>query len=65
MNQQDIKNFLINPYYAINISPLLVAEHEAMTTKEKWIAANITLIDEIGSEEWLKRLLDILESGKK
>jgi len=64
MNDQETKEFFLNPYYAIHISPELTTEHELMTTKEKWIQVNSQLIDELGKEEWLKQLLDVLESGK-
>lgn len=57
------RQIFINPYYAINISPLLTDEHDKLTTKEQWIKVNSKLIDEIGKEEWLKHLLAILESG--
>ncbi|MCL5411061.1 MAG: hypothetical protein M1324_04455 [Patescibacteria group bacterium] len=63
MNEQEIKKIFANPYYAIQIAPILAAEHETLVTKEIWIQANSKLIDEIGKEEWLKQLLDILESG--
>lgn len=64
MNDQETKELFINPYYAINISPDLVSEHELMVTKEKWIQVNARLIDELGKEEWLKQLLAVLESKK-
>lgn len=64
MNDQETKELFINPYYAINISPDLVSEHELMVTKEKWIEVNSRLIDELGKEEWLKQILTVLESKK-
>ena len=64
MNDQETKELFINPYYAINISPDFVNEHELMVTKEKWIEVNSRLIDELGNEEWLKQLLAVLESKK-
>ena len=64
MNEQDTTELFINPYYAINIAPALAIEHDLMVSKEKWIQANSKLIDELGKEEWLKRLLVTLESAK-
>jgi hypothetical protein len=64
MNDQETKEFFINPYYAIRVSPSLTTEHEPMTTKEQWIKANVQLMDELGKEEWLSQLLEVLESGK-
>lgn len=63
MNEQYAKKMFISPYYAINISPALVAEHELMVSKEKWVQVNSQLIDELGKEEWLKQLLTVLESS--
>ena len=65
MDKQDTKGLFINPYYAINISPSLVPEHEPMTSKEQWVKVNTKLIDELGKEEWLGQLLNVLESGNK
>ncbi|MFA6492613.1 MAG: hypothetical protein WCV58_00485 [Patescibacteria group bacterium] len=63
MNEQETKDIFINPFYAINISPSLLTEHEPMVSKEKWVKVNAKLIDELGKEEWLKQLLSVLESG--
>jgi hypothetical protein len=63
MNKENLKDMFINPFYAINILPSLCLEHEPTVSKEKWIEVNAKLIDEISKEEWLKRLLTILESG--
>lgn len=64
MDEQNVGDMLINPFYAINISPILSSEHEPMTTKEMWVKANLKLMDEIGTEEWLNRLLRVLETGE-
>lgn len=64
MNEQNVGDMLINPFYAINISPILSDKHEPMTTKEMWVKANLKLMDEIGKEEWLNRLLHVLETGE-
>ena len=32
-----------------------------LITKQRWVEANKRLIDEIGGEEWLRRLLAVLE----
>lgn len=64
MNDQDTKNLFINPYYAVNIVPTLTDKHDLMVSKENWIKVNAQLIDELGKEEWLRQLLNVLESGK-
>jgi len=63
MKEKELEEIFANPFYAVNISPSLCAEHEPMVSKETWIKANARMIDEIGKEEWLKRLLSALESG--
>ena len=62
MNEDELKDMFANPFYAINILPPLCSEHEPTVSKEKWIEVNAKLIDEIGKEEWLERLLNVLES---
>ncbi len=60
-NKYDASGMLINPFYAISISPDLVGEHEAIVPRQRWIETNQRLIDELGTEEWLRRLLAVLE----
>jgi len=64
MNNQQTKKMFVNPYYAININPSLVEEHEPMVSKKEWIQANIKLMDEIGQEKWLKLLLSVLQDNR-
>ncbi len=61
MNDDDLKQMLINPYYAINIAPALATNHEPMIDHATWVQANLVLIEEIGNEEWLARLLAVLQ----
>ncbi len=63
MDENDVKNMLINPYYAINIHPDLADEHEPLVTEEQWVQANLKLIDEIGAHEWLEHLLAVLQGA--
>jgi hypothetical protein len=63
MNDNDVKDILVNPYYAINIDPDLATEHEPLTTETQWVEANLKLIDEIGAHEWLERLLAVLQGA--
>lgn len=63
MDENDTVNMLINPYYAINISPDLVGEHEPLVTQDQWVQANLRLLDEIGAREWLEHLLAVLQGG--
>jgi hypothetical protein len=61
MDAEQIQHMLINPYYAINIEPDMVSEHEPVIPEATWVQANMRLIDEIGSKEWLERLLTVLQ----
>lgn len=63
MDVEDATNMFINPFYAINIEPNLAIEHEPLVTEPDWIRANLRLIDEIGAQEWLERLLVVLQGA--
>lgn len=52
-----------NPFYCINISPELTADHTPLVTEEAWIKANTHLIQTIGAEKWLKELLENLRGN--
>lgn len=60
LNENDIKDMFANPYYAIVIDKTLSEDHEPLIAEEDWVKANAKLIEDIGAEEWLHRLLDIL-----
>jgi len=60
-SEDDATGMLINPTYAVSISPDLAGKHEAIVSKQRWIETNARLISEIGAEEWLRRLLAALE----
>jgi hypothetical protein len=55
------RELLVNPYYAMTISEDLTGEHPPMVTEDEWVAANRKLIDEVGADEWLRRLLRVLK----
>ena len=63
MEENDAINMLINPYYAVNISPDLAGEHEPLVTEGQWVQANLKLIDEIGAHQWLQHLLDVMQGA--
>lgn len=63
LNKQELREMLINPFYAIQFAPVLTEDHKPLTSKETWIKANAKLIDEIGKEVWLANLLRVLETG--
>lgn len=57
----DVAHVLINPAYAVSISPALVGTHEPLVSKADWVAANKRLIQELGVDVWLDKLLQVLE----
>ena len=63
MHEHEPKQMLVNPYYAINFDPTLMEHHPAIVDRRQWIDANKRLIDELGSGEWLSRLLKVLEGS--
>jgi hypothetical protein len=65
MEKPKLEDVMINPFYALNISPALSEKHEPMVSKETWVKSNVRLMDQMGKEEWLNRLLRILETGEQ
>ncbi|HEY4963953.1 MAG TPA: hypothetical protein VIH90_04625 [Candidatus Saccharimonadales bacterium] len=63
INENNAKRTLANPFYAITVSKLFTDEHEPSMSEEDWVKQNSKLIDEIGAEEWLHRLLEVLKNG--
>ncbi len=61
MDEDQLKQQLINPYYAINFDPDFATEHTPIVSTSQWVKANVRLIGELGSEEWLERLLAALQ----
>jgi hypothetical protein len=52
---------IVNPYYAIEIEPRLAVPHKPRVTEDEWIAANLQLIEELGPENYLRKLLSALK----
>ncbi len=59
--EDNLQRIIINPYYAITVAPQLTKEHEPATSEAEWVQANASLMREMGSERWLRQLLDMLE----
>lgn len=64
LDENDVKRMLANPYYAVVFDKALTEEHEPLIAEEDWVKANAKLIEEIGAEEWLHRLLDVLKGNQ-
>lgn len=59
----DLSAILGNPFYAINLNPVLAEPHEPLVSEEEWIAANVRQIEELGAEPYLRNLLSILKGN--
>lgn len=78
LSMEQLKSMLVNPYYAINVSPVMGTEHETLISKEEWIKAfTISVLQddegnkleapediEVRLRESLTRVLDNLESNE-
>ena len=65
MDEQDVTNIFINPYWAVNSHPRLFDDHPPVVTPSHWIEANLRLMKEIGERQWLERLLAVLEGDEE
>jgi hypothetical protein len=59
--EDSLQRIIINPFYAITVAPQLTQEHEPSMGEAEWVQANAPLMREMGSERWLRQLLDVLE----
>jgi hypothetical protein len=59
--EDNLQRIIINPFYAITVAPQLTEEHEPPLSEAEWVQANASLMREMGSERWLRQLLDVLE----
>jgi hypothetical protein len=58
-----VNGLIGNPFYAINIDPVLAKPHELLISEHQWVAANVTQIHNIGPEAYLRNLLAILKGN--
>ena len=63
INEPQLKRIFINPFYAVNFHPGNFGDHKPLVTKEEWIKVNKQLIEEVGVDDFLSCLLDIIENG--
>jgi hypothetical protein len=59
----DIAALAANPFYAIQIDPMLATPHETIIDEEDWIRSNVKLIENLGPEAYLRNLLSVLKGG--
>ncbi len=60
-NTDPTKAMLMNPYYAITLYPGLFGEHSPLTSEDDWVRANTNLIEQLGTEAYLRQLLAVLK----
>jgi hypothetical protein len=58
--EDNLQRIIINPFYAITFAPQLTEEHEPPMGEAEWVRTNASLMGEMGSERWLRQLLDVL-----
>ncbi len=59
----DVASMVANPFYAINIDEGLALPHEPLISEDDWVRANISLIEKLGPEAYLRNLLSILKGN--
>src|SRR5258708_8382963 len=59
--EDNLQRIIINPFYAITVGTQLTEEHEPPMGEAEWVQTNASLMREMGSERWLRQLLDVLE----
>src|SRR2546423_10211505 len=58
--KSEVPDGLVNPYQAVNIDPLFATAHPALIERDMWIDVNVMQLRSMGSEGWLRQLLDVL-----
>jgi len=59
----DVTGIIANPFYAINIAPVLAEPHPLPISEDQWVASNIKLIKDLGPDAYLRNLLSILKGN--
>jgi hypothetical protein len=59
-NKDSVTQAPINPFQAMNIDPLFATPHPPLIEREMWVDANVMHIRDMGAEDWLRQLLDVL-----
>ncbi len=63
ITENEARQMLVNPFYAIEIAPILAEPHAPTISEDQWVAANANLIRELGAEAWLRELLGVLKGN--
>ena len=58
--EDEIREVILNPYYAVNLKDSLFVNSSPQFAKEDWVLKNAELMSEIGIKTWLEKLLVVL-----
>ncbi len=61
LREEDVGHIATSPFSVITIAASLTQTHDPSMTTQEWMTANISLIEEIGAEQWITHVLDVLE----
>jgi hypothetical protein len=50
-----------NPVYAVDIDQSLFVRSSERLPRDEWIRPNARLVDDVGAEQWLESLLEVLD----
>src|SRR5258708_4620075 len=59
----EIQRIVVNPFYAITVSPASVMDHEPRMSADMWIDANCIALD-LDVPSWLRRVLMLLQQDE-
>ena len=62
LTDQQVRQALINPYYAINLNDGLFGSHKHTIDEANWMEANKQLLAELGPDAYLRKLLETLKA---
>ncbi len=60
--EDNVRDSIINPFYAITFADYLFTNQKAAIAKEDWVLTNSHLVEEMGSTDWLEHLLESLST---
>jgi hypothetical protein len=59
----EVTGLVGNPFYAINIDPVLAQPHPPLISEQDWINANVKLLDDLAPHAYLENLHSILKGN--
>jgi hypothetical protein len=59
----EIQRLVVNPFYAITVSPASVIDHAPRMSQDRWIDANCIAL-ELDASSWLRRMLTLLQQDE-